>query len=104
MSGLVHAVPVATLKFGTHTTDIPEHACAPVWHPFDVVQAVAGMLSTIPSQLSSIPLHTSAVGTPAVTEQVVLVPLQIRVPERAHAPTPTVHAVPVTLHVPAQLV
>jgi len=64
-------------------------------------QLVGVMLSTTPSQLSSMPLHTSATGEPAVTEQVVVAPVpQTTVPVRAQAPTPTVHEVPVGAQVP----
>jgi len=61
------------------------------------------MLSTVPSQLSSTPLQTSARGAPAVTLQVVVAPaLHTVVPVRWHAPTPTVQLVPVRRHVPPQ--
>ena len=99
----MHAVPPATLKLGTHVSTPPTHAWAPVWQPFDVVHAVAATLSTTPSQLSSIPLHTSATGAPAVALHVVLIPLQITAPVRAQAPTPTVQLEPVGRHVPPQL-
>jgi hypothetical protein len=54
------------------------------------------MLSTTPSQSLSMLSHTSVVGEPAVTEQVVLVPeeLHTHAPVRAQAPTPTVQLVP----------
>ena len=56
-------------------------------------------LSTVPSQLLSMPSHTSAVGIPAVTLQTVtLGPPQTLVPEAWQAPTPTVQAAPKFAH------
>ena len=63
---------------------------------------VAGMLSTAPSQLSSIPLHTSAVGPAGTALQVVPVPLHTTVPVRWQAPTPFVQLAPVGRQVPEQ--
>ncbi len=59
-------------------------------------QLVGVMLSTVPSQLSSSPLHTSANGELAVAEHCVPVPStrHTNEPVRAHAPTPTVQLVP----------
>ncbi len=101
--GGAQPVPNARFAVGMHVSAPPEHPCTPVWHAFGV-HAVAGTLSTAPSQLSSIPLHVSVDGVPANTEQVVPIPAQISVPDRRHAPTPTEHAVPVTRQIPPQLV
>jgi hypothetical protein len=103
LTGAGQLVPAARLAVATHTVLAPEHVSTPVWHALGA-HALAAMLSTVPSQLSSIPLHTSAVGEPALAEHTVLVPLHTTVPNRWHAPTPTAHPEPVGRQMPPQLV
>ena len=102
--GLVQEVPLATLAVGVHTTVTPEQVWTPVWHPLDVLHAVGVMLSTVPSQSSSTPLHVSGVGDAATALHAVPVPLHTIVPERRHAPTPALQAAPVARQNPPQFV
>jgi hypothetical protein len=49
------------------------------------------------------PSQISVVGDPAVTEQMVVVPEQMMVPVRRHAPMPIVQTAPVARQMPPQL-
>jgi hypothetical protein len=100
--GVGHAVPYGRLALAMHTTLAPAQPVTPVWHALGA-QGAGAMSSTTPLQLSSMPLHVSTPGAPAVTEHVVPIPLHTTTPVRAQAPTPTVHEVPVGRHTPPQL-
>src|ERR1043165_9464373 len=71
--------------------------------PFEMSIAPAaksfgGQATSAPLQSSSTPLpHSSALGAPAVASHCtpVCAPVQIRCPDRAHAPSPTEHACPI---------
>ena len=86
-----------------HTDDAPEQVIRPVLHSAGV-QAVTGMSSIVPLQLSSTRLHVSVVGEPAPTLQAVLVPEHTIEPERKHAPVPAEHPAPVVRQTPLQSV
>src|SRR5436190_1714931 len=99
---LVHAVPEALFPVALQTCAPAEHDVVPVRHSAAGVHAADVMLSTVPSQLSSTLLQTSALGEPAVTLHAVVVPEHMIVPVRMHPPTPALHAVPVARQVPPQ--
>jgi hypothetical protein len=101
--GVGQAVPNGRLAVAMHTTLAPEQPVTPVWHALGL-HTVAAMSSTTPLQLSSMPLHVSTPGAPAVAEHVVPVPLHTTTPLRAQAPTPTEQNVPVGRQTPLQLV
>jgi hypothetical protein len=61
--------------------------------------------SVRPSQSSSTPLQTSVAGGPAVAEHAAVIPVpHTVVPERRHAPAPTLHGMPSVRHAPLQFV
>jgi hypothetical protein len=76
-------------------TVVPKRWQAPI-PTLQPVPSVVNVSSAEPLQLSSIALHSSLVGEPAVAEQVVIVWLlaQTVVPNRWHAPTPTLQLLP----------
>ena len=92
------SVPLGEYESTTHTTLVPEQAWCPVAHaPGE--QAVAVMLSTTPSQLSSTPLQVSGVGTRVTTfvGHTLLVPLQVSGGSHARTDSDGRHVVPSVL-------
>src|SRR5262249_2330076 len=74
---------------------VPNRVHTP-WPAEHVVPSVVNVSSVFVSQSSSIWLHSSVVGAPAVTEHSTPVPAlsQRMLPKRWHAPTPGLHRLP----------